>query len=176
MANTGRPAANEYNEYYGRYISLVPEDDIRAAVEEQSRETAALLATIDERKADFRYAPDKWSIKQLVGHVADSERIFAYRVLCIARGETKPLPGFDQDEFMRDANFDSRPFASILDEYRTARASSLAMLRGLPDEAWKRMGTASGNPVSARAVAYTLLGHERHHLNVLRERYLQSAT
>ena len=167
-----RPQADEYAPYYGRYIDLVPEEDVIAAVEQQGRETAALLAAVGEEKAKFRYAPDKWSIKQLVGHVADSERVFAYRVVAIARGEQQPLPGFDEKDWMRYSEFDARSFVDLVDDLAATRRATLSLLRGLPAEAWTRKGTASGNPVSVRAVAYTIAGHERHHLRVLRERYL----
>lgn len=172
MAISGRPDATEHGAYYLKYISLVPEEDICAAFEAQTADTANLLASVDEAKAGHRYEPGKWSIKEVIGHIADAERVFAYRMLCIARGETKPLPGFDQDEFMSKANFDARPFADVVREWQTARQSTVAMLRGLDDAAWTRLGVASEQPASARAVAYTALGHERHHLNVLRERYL----
>ena len=167
-----RPQSDEYAPYYGRYIDLVPEDDVIAAVEQQGRETAALLASLGEEKSTFRYAPDKWSIKQLVGHVADSERVFAYRVVAIARGEQQPLPGFDEKDWMRYSEFDARSFADLVEDLAATRRATVSLLRGLPAEAWMRKGTASGNPVSVRAVAYTIAGHERHHLRVLRERYL----
>jgi hypothetical protein len=168
----GRPETAEHAPYFSRYIDLVPEDDIVAAVETQGRETAALLSSLGEEKAAFRYEPDKWSVKQLVGHVTDAERVFAYRVMSIARGEEQSLPGFDEKDYVRNANFDDRSFADLVDDLAATRRATLALLRGLSDEAWTRTGTANQKPTSVRAVAYTLLGHERHHLNVLRERYL----
>jgi hypothetical protein len=167
-----RPQANEYAPYFDRYISLVSEDDLVGAMERQTKETAAQLASISEEKSTFRYAPEKWSIKQLVGHITDSERVFAYRLLCIARGETQSLPGFDENDYMRGSNFDDLPFAELVDGLAVVRRSTLSLLRGLSDEAWTRTGTANENKVSVRALAYTLLGHERHHLRVLKERYL----
>jgi len=167
-----KPEANEYAPYYGRYIDLVLEEEMVGAAERQESETAALLAGIGEEKGAYRYAPDKWSIKEVVGHVTDAERVFAYRVMAIARGEQQPLPGFDEKEWMRYAGFDARPFADVVEDLTATRRATLALLRSLPADAWTRTGTASGNPVSARAVAYTLLGHERHHVRVLRERYL----
>src|ERR1041385_5080328 len=110
-----RPQANEYAPYFDRYISLVSEDDLVGAMERQTKETAAQLASISEEKSTFRYAPEKWSIKQLVGHITDSERVFAYRLLCIARGETQSLPGFDENDYMRGSNFDALPFAELVD-------------------------------------------------------------
>ena len=167
-----KPQPNEYAPEFDRYISLVSEDDIVAAIEAQTKETAALLASISEEKSTFRYAPEKWSIKQVVGHVADGERVFAYRLLCIARGETQSLPGFDENDYMRGANFDDLPFAAIVDNLAVVRRATLSLLRGLSAEAWTRIGVANENKISVRAIAYGIVGHERHHLRVLRERYL----
>ena len=167
-----KPQANEYAPYFERYISLVSEDDVVAAIERQMQETATLLASVGEEKSTFRYAPEKWSIKQVVGHVTDAERVFAYRLMCIARGETQPLPGFDENDYMRHASFDALPFAEIADGLAAARRATLSLIRGLADEAWTRTGIANQNEISVRALAYTLLGHERHHLRMLRERYL----
>jgi uncharacterized damage-inducible protein DinB len=172
MNHKGRPAETEYARPYAGYVARVPEENVIEAMEAQTRETAALLASIDEAKAGHRYAEGKWSIKQLVGHIADGERVFAYRALCIARGDTNSLPGFDETTYAAHANFDARPFREIADDFAVARAATLSMLRGFDDEAWQRMGTANEVAVSVRALAYMLLGHERHHVNVLRERYL----
>jgi len=172
MAISGRPEANEYGPYYGKYIELVPENDICAAFEAQARETAELLAGISEERSEHRYQPEKWSIKQLVGHVSDAERIFAYRTLCIARGEKSSLPGFDETDYMRNSNFDQRSLASIVREYETGRQASIAMLRGFADDIWMNMGVANNQAMSVRAIAFTFLGHERHHLKILRERYI----
>lgn len=176
MKNAGRPQAGEYNSYYGRYIDLATEDDIVAALDAQSHETAKLLGGISEQQAAHRYEPGKWSVKQLVGHVADSERVFAYRALCIARGDTTPLPGFEQEPYVANAGSDDRPISDLAEELAAVRRANVMMLRGLPAEAWERVGTASGNPISVRALAFILLGHERHHLRILRERYLGNAT
>jgi hypothetical protein len=170
----GRPQANEHAPYFSRYIDLVPEDDIVHALEAQGRETAALLAGVSEEKSSFRYAPEKWSVKQIIGHVTDAERVFAYRLLCIARGEAKPLPGFDENDYVRNANFDGLSFAELVEGFAATRRASFALLRGLSDEAWARVGTANDKQISVRAIAYTLLGHERHHMRVLRERYLSA--
>jgi DinB superfamily len=167
-----KPQPNEYAPYFDRYISLVSEDDVVGAMERQTGETAALLAGIGEEKAKFRYAPEKWSVKQVVGHVADAERVFAYRLLCIARGETQSLPGFDENDYMRGSNFDALPFAQIVEGLADTRRATLSLLRSLSDEAWSRRGVANDNPVSVRALAAMLLGHERHHVRVLKERYL----
>ena len=172
MSNAGRPQAGEHAPYFSRYIDLVPEEDIIGTIEAQGRELTALLSPLGEEKAAFRYAPEKWSVKQVLGHVTDAERIFGYRLLSIARGETKSLPGFDENDYMRGANFDQRSFADLLDDFDATRRATLTLLRGLPDDAWTRSGTANDNKTSVRAIAYTLAGHARHHLGVLRSRYL----
>ena len=168
----GRPQASEHAPYFSRYIDLVPEDDIASTIETQGRETAALLAKISEEKAAFRYAPEKWSIKQVVGHVTDTERVFGYRLMAIARGESQSLPGFDENDYVRNANFDEIPFADLLEGLAAIRRATLVLVRGLSAEAWTRAGTANQNKTSARSVAYMIVGHERHHVRVLRERYL----
>ena len=170
----GRPQPTEHAPYFSHYIDLVPEEDIIAAVEGQGRETAAMLSLVGEEKASYRYAPEKWSVKQVVGHVTDAERVFAYRLMSIARGETKLLPGFDENEYVRNADFDARPFAELVEDLAATRRATVALLRGLSGEAWLRAGTANEKRTSARALAYMIVGHERHHLGVLRERYLSA--
>jgi hypothetical protein len=174
MKNTGRPQAGEYSSYHQQYIDLVPEEDVVAALEAQARETANLLGGLSDEQASHRYAPDKWSIKQIVGHIIDGERIFAYRALSIARGETSPLPGFEQDPYVANAASDERSIADLAEELATVRRANVMMLRALPEEAWRRVGIASDNPISVRAIAFGLLGHERHHVGILRERYLNA--
>jgi hypothetical protein len=176
MNNAGRPQPGEYGSYYQRYIDHAPEEDIVAALDAQARETAVLFDGLSEQQAAHRYAPDKWSIKQLVGHVTDAERIFAYRALSIARGETKALPGFDQEPYVINSGADERAMSDLAGELAAVRRANVMMFRALSDEAWRRIGTASDNPISVRALAYIMLGHERHHMSVLRDRYLGSAT
>jgi DinB superfamily len=172
MKNAGRPQGGEYASYYQRYIDLATEDDIVAALDAQARETATLLGGLSEAQASHRYEPNKWSVKQLVGHVTDSERIFAYRALSFARGETNSLPGFDQDPYVANAGSDDRSIADLAEELAAVRRANVMMFRALSEEAWSRSGTASDNPISVRALAFILLGHERHHVRILRERYL----
>jgi uncharacterized damage-inducible protein DinB len=167
-----RPEPNEYASYYEKYVSLVPEGEVFGTLERQGAETLALLRGVTEERAGHRYGEGKWSVKQVVGHIVDVERIFAYRALAIARGERQPLPGMDQDEYMAGADFDSRTLADILDEFEAVRRANVLMLRGLKPEAWSRRGTASDNEVTVRALAYILAGHEAHHVRILRERYL----
>jgi hypothetical protein len=176
MKNAGRPQTGEYANDYQRYIDLATEDDVVAALDAQSHETATLLGGISEQQASHRYEPGKWTVKQLLGHVADSERIFAYRALRIGRGDTTPLPGFEQEPYVINAASDDRPISELAEELAAVRKANVMMLRALPSEAWTRVGTASDNPISVRALVFIILGHERHHLRILRERYLGSPT
>jgi uncharacterized damage-inducible protein DinB len=166
-----RPGRDEYAEYYGRYIDKVPDGDVIAMLESQGNTTQKLLASVGEENAGYRYEPGKWSIKQVIGHITDSERVFAYRLVAIARGEKQPLPGFDQDEYMETANFDARSLAELAEGLASTRHATLTLIRSLDDEAWNRRGVASDNPVSARALAWIIAGHERHHAGILRDRY-----
>jgi DinB superfamily len=176
MKNAGRPQTGEYSSYYQRYIDFATEDDVVAALDAQSHETATFLGGISEQQASHRYEPDKWTIKQLVGHIVDSERIFAYRALCIGRGDTTALPGFEQEPYVTQAASDDRPLADLAEELAAVRRANVMMLRAFPDAAWSRAGTASGNAISVRALAFIILGHERHHLRIVRERYLGAPT
>jgi len=167
-----RPETNEYAPYYEKYVSLVPDGDLVETLARQNDDTLALLRTVAEERAGFRYEPGKWSIKQVVGHLIDAERIFAYRVLAIARGEQKPLPGMEQDEYMAHADFDARTLADLAEEFAHVRRANVLMLRGLDAAAWSRRGIASDNEVTVRALAYIIAGHEAHHVQILRTRYL----
>jgi uncharacterized damage-inducible protein DinB len=167
-----RPDANEYASYFETYVSLVPEGDVVEALSRQLAEVTELFGGIAEEHAGHAYAEGKWSIKQVVGHVVDGERIFAYRALAVARGEQQPLPGMEQDEYMAHSDFDSRTLADLAAEFAHARASNVLMFRGLSEEAWLRRGTANEREVSVRALAHIIVGHVAHHVNVLRARYL----
>ena len=168
---TRRPDPSEHAPYFSRYIDLVPESDILRALETQIDSTTAMLKSVDEERSKYRYADGKWTIKQVIGHMSDVERIFAYRALAIARGETNPLPGFDEDTYVRQGDFDSWTFADLVDALLIVRRSNVLMLRHLAPDAWDRRGVANDSPATVRALAYSMLGHERHHLNVLRQRY-----
>ena len=167
-----KPEASEYAPYYERYVSLVPDADLVETLERQGAETLALLRGLSEEQGAHRYEPGKWSVKQLVGHLSDGERIFSYRALAFARGDAQALPGMEQDEWMAGVDFDARTLADLVDEFESVRASTLHLLRHLSPEAWARRGTASDNEVTVRALAYIIAGHEAHHVRVLRERYL----
>jgi hypothetical protein len=166
-----RPAITEYAPAYAGYVGLVPEDDVLAAIEAQSADTQKLLASLDESKAAFRYAESKWSVKEVFGHVIDAERVFAYRALAIARGETQPLPGFDEGTYVSNAGFDSWKLGDLSEHYALVRRSTIVLFRNFPEQAWERQGTASGYGVTVRACAAIIVGHERHHVGVLRDRY-----
>ena len=169
-----RPGSDEYFEYYGKYIALVPDGDVRAHLRTQLSETVALLSGVTDAKAEQAYGAGKWTLKEVVLHMSDTERVFGYRTLRIARGDTTPLPGFEQDEWVPHSCANARSMSSLVLEFAAVRAATLALYDSLPAEAWARRGTASGHAISARALAYIAAGHGRHHLNIIRERYLAS--
>jgi uncharacterized damage-inducible protein DinB len=166
-----RPAASEYAPYYQRYIGLVPGDDVLPVLDQQRRDTLLLLSGKDESDGDFRYAPDKWSAKEVLGHVCDSERIFAYRALRIARADVKPMEGFDQDLYVQNGPFAHRPLAELVEDFIAVRRGTLTLLRNLDEPAWSRRGVANDNEVTVRALAYIIAGHELHHRRILEEKY-----
>ena len=167
-----RPSGNEYAPFYAGYIAAVPDGDLMALLEDE--ETRALLSGLSDADARRRYAPDKWSVKEVVGHIADTERVMAYRALRFGRGDPTPVPGFDQEVFVRGASWDDRSLESLLDDLSGVRQATLSLLRGFAVDAMTRTGMASGAPVSVRALACIIAGHERHHLRILRERYLSA--
>jgi hypothetical protein len=171
MSDPGRPERNEAAEYYFKYIDLVPDGDIVATLDAQLAETLAALQAIPPGRVDYRYAPDKWSIREVVCHLNDTERLFAFRALWFARGFDSPLPSFDQHVALRHAGADGRSWSSLVEEFGALRASTVHFFRGLPPQAWLRRGIASDNPFSVRALAYLGAGHVAHHLGILRDRY-----
>ncbi len=168
-----RPSSSEHAPYYSRYIDLVPEGDILRILEAQAETTLRYLSSVSEEKAMFRYAPGKWSIKEVVGHVIDTERVFAFRAFAFSRNDKNPFPGMEQEDYARGANYEQRPLRDILDEFRDVRASSLRLFRSFNDEMLMRKGIASGYEFSVRCLPYIIAGHELHHAGMLRERYLQ---
>ena len=166
-----RPAASEFNAHYAGYVAAVPDGDLLELLDGQLKDTVQLLAGVDEKKSRYRYAPDKWSIREVVGHLSDSERVFAYRALRFARADATPLPSFDENAWARTSNADSRPLPELVAELRAVRAASLALFRGFTDKEFACSGIASGHPITVRALAYIVTGHERHHVRILRERY-----
>jgi uncharacterized damage-inducible protein DinB len=166
-----RPEPGEYAPYYERYISLVPGSDSLGTLDAQRRQTMVLLCGRDESEGDFRYAPDKWSAKEVLGHVCDTERIFAYRALRIARGDRTPIEGFEQDDYVKNGPFATAELAEIIEDYIAVRRATLTLLRNLDEAAWMRRGIANKNEVSVRALAYVIAGHELHHRRMLEEKY-----
>jgi len=167
-----RPEAAEHHPYYGKYIALVTEDDVLRGLESQMTEAQALLRSIPEAKAEHRYAPDKWTIKEVVGHVIDAERVFAYRALRFAHQDPTPLPGFDENVYVPAGAFGRFQLSDLASEWELVRRSNLALFRRFDGEMWRRMGTAADNPISVRALVFIIAGHGRHHMAILRERYL----
>jgi uncharacterized damage-inducible protein DinB len=173
MSHTqARPAATEYGAYYHTYVSKVPEGDILGILESQGRASVSLLAGLTDARADVDRGPGTWNIKEVVGHVSDTERVFAYRALRFARGDATPLPGFDQNEYMKVANFRSQALANLARELAAVRAATVALLRSFDAAAWSRGGVASGAEVTVRALAHIIAGHEKHHFDFLRAVHL----
>ena len=172
MQTVGRPGPDEVAPYYFTYIDRVPGDDVVAVLAEQLEQAPAFWGAITEEKSRHRYQPGKWSIREALGHVNDTERVFQFRAFWFARGFDAPLPSFEQDVAAGAANAEERSLASLLDEFLAIRRASLALVRSLPHDAWLRRGTASGNPFTVRAAAFALAGHAAHHVAIVRERYL----
>jgi hypothetical protein len=178
-----RPQPGEYAPYYDRYISLVHSNDVHsndahsndilAAFEDQRRQTLLLLSGRPETDGDLRYAPDKWSLKEVLGHLNDTERIMSYRALRIARGDATPIEGYEQDDYVRNSPFARRPLSDLIEDYIAVRRATISLFRNLDDPAWSRRGVANKNEVSVRALAYIIAGHELHHRRILEEKYLK---
>jgi uncharacterized damage-inducible protein DinB len=167
-----RPAENDYAPYYKGYIAKIQGDDILNILLKQTKECQNILNSFPEHKGDYRYAEGKWTVKQVIGHMMDTERVFTYRALCLARGEKQPLPGFEQDDYVNQGNFNSRNLFDLVYELRLLRESNLLLFRSFNDEMLKRRGTASGYEVTVNALLFMIAGHMQHHLDILRERYL----
>ncbi len=166
-----RPTGTEFAPFYAGYVGLVPETDILAVLDRQVEEIRRLAASVPAGREAYRYAEGKWSVKEVLGHIVDGERVFGYRAFCISRGEQAPLPAFDENRYVAAARSDATPLLELADELALVRRSNLVVLRRLAAEDWARVGTASGKPVSVRALAWIMAGHPRHHVNILRERY-----
>jgi hypothetical protein len=167
----GRPESGEYAPYYDRYIALIEGEDILGTLDEQRRKTVLLVSGRGEAEGEFRYAPEKWSAKEVLGHVNDTERIFAYRALRIARADATPMEGFEQDDYVRNGPFARRPLADLVEDYIAVRRATLSLLRNLEAAAWTRRGVANKNEITVRALAYIIAGHEVHHRRILEEKY-----
>ncbi len=169
-----RPQPGEYAPYYDRYISLVQGEEILNALDLQRRQTLLLLSGRDEQDGDLRYAPEKWSVKEVLGHVCDSERVFAYRALRISRADATPLAGFEQDDYVRNGPFANRALADLIEDFIAVRRATLSLLRNLDEPAWTRRGVANNSDISVRALAYIIAGHELHHRRILEEKYFST--
>lgn len=176
MDAIGRPQEGEYPPQSKIYVSQVESDDAVRVLTEQSGKTLALLRAIGEERSSLPYAPGKWTFKQTVGHMSDTERIFAYRALRIARGDTTPLPGFEQEDYVRNAGSNQLSLEHLLQEFAAVREATLALVRGFPKEAWVRPGITSGAPATARGLVFMIAGHELHHYKILQEHAFQSAS
>ncbi|GAA5523105.1 DinB family protein [Aliifodinibius salicampi] len=165
------PAPYEYGDFYEGYISLVNGSNALQMLIEQGQKTYTLIQRLTPDKADHRYEKDKWSVKQVIGHLIDTERIMAYRALSIARGEQKSLPGYNQDDYVAHASFDERSLQSLSAEYDAQRNANISLFSSFDEEQTQRMGTANGMELSVRALVHIIVGHEKHHLNVLKEKY-----
>jgi hypothetical protein len=171
---TGRPEENEFAPHYKGYISQVLEDDAVVALEAELNESLAFFRAIDEQASKRAYAEGKWTIRQVLGHIVDTERVMSYRAMRFARNDKTELPGFEQDDFIRGASFNDISMGDMLREFEYLRRANILMFRNLSPEAWERRGVASGREITVRALAYIVAGHEKHHRKVVRERYLNS--
>jgi hypothetical protein len=167
-----RPLPGEYAEAYAPYIAAAPEGNVLVLLQEQLGKVLDLYSRFSEAQGAYRYAPGKWSLKDLLQHLSDAELIFAYRCLRIGRGDVTPLPGFDEEAYAAVARADERSVADLLADFRAARTASLSLFQGLPDSAWGQQGTTNGRSITARCLPFINLGHVAHHLDVIRERYL----
>ena len=167
-----RPEKNEYDPYYETYVSLVGDEDIVDILERQASEVQEFFAAIPEEKGPYAYAEGKWSIKELLSHIIDGERMFMYRIFRISRADKTPIEGFEQDGYIENARANSRRFADLLDEFAALRRANIIAYRNFSDEDWGRTGTANELEITSRALAYIMAGHVTHHLNILKTRYL----
>jgi uncharacterized damage-inducible protein DinB len=170
-----RPQPGEYSPNYERYIAKLQDEDILAILEQQRRQMLILLSSRSEAEGDLCYAPGKWSVKQVVGHICDSERVFAYRALTISRGDKTLLPGFDENSWAEHAPWAHRHMEDLIEEYIAVRRATVSLFRNLDEAAWDRRGSANGHVVTVRALAYIIAGHELHHRTMLEERYFAAA-
>src|ERR1051325_3766060 len=170
MTSSGRPERGEYADYAQSDIDYVAGDDAVAALRAQGEHVVSLLSSLADIDG-LTYAPGKWTLKEVVGHLIDDERIFAYRALCVARADKRPLPGFEENEYVAATRFESRPLASLIEEYRAVRASSIPFFEGLSEEEWRRRGIVNGYEASVRGLAFHVAGHELHHLRTIQEKY-----
>ena len=166
-----RPTDGEYMPFFGRYVSLVTEDTILETLQQQAQTIQAVLSGLSETQAGFRYAPDKWSVREVLGHMIDAERIFGYRALSIARGEERSLHSFDENDYAANSNHDRYAFSELIEEFASLRRSHMLMFKHMDASAWHRVGRVNDHPTSTRGLAFIMAGHVRHHARVWSERY-----
>ena len=171
---TNRPEANEYHPYYDGYINQIPEGDIRLYLGKQIHDISQALKELSEKQASFRYGPEKWTIKEVIGHITDTEQIMSYRLLAIVRGETSELPGFDEKIYVQNAHFNHLSIHELIEGFCTVRETTLHLLKGLVKDDWIKQGNANGANVTVRAIAYIIAGHALHHLQIIKDRYINS--
>lgn len=166
-----RPTTDEYASFYQTYVSLVPEHDVLTVLSGQPAVLERMASALPVARETFRYAPGKWTVREVLGHMTDAERVFGYRAFCISRGEQNSLPGFDENHYAANADAGERELAELVNEFSAVRSVNLAVLRRLTDTTWRRIGSANGTPISVRALTFILAGHVRHHLGVLKAKY-----
>jgi uncharacterized damage-inducible protein DinB len=167
-----RPTKKEYSDFHQKYVNKVEGTDVISALVNQHKTIMEILSSLDDKKGLYSYSEGKWSLKEVFGHMLDCERVFSYRALSIARGEQQPLPGFEQDDYVLYGKYNSRSMDSLKEEYNYLRLANITLFKSLSEEDIDRQGTASNNPVTVRALLFILAGHEKHHLDILTERYL----
>jgi hypothetical protein len=167
-----RPSKNEYPEYYVPYVDLVPEGDLVELLKENLEKTVSLFEGISEEVSLNRYAPGKWSIKEVLGHITDTERIMSYRLLRVGRGDQTPLAGFNENDYVHAAQTNNLSVKTILEDFKAVRTATITLIQNLPNEAWENKGNANGTEITTRAIAYIIAGHQMHHCKIVEERYL----
>jgi DinB family protein len=171
MGSPERPTQAEYAAFFAGYVSLVVESDVLKVLEAQPGELRQLASAVPEDRETYRYEPRKWSLREVVGHLTDGERVFGYRAFCISRGDQASLPGFDENDYVARSGYDRQRLADLVNEFATVRDANLRFLRRLDDESWRHLGVANKNPISVRAIAFIMAGHVRHHVGIVRSRY-----
>ena len=169
-----RPKSNEYAPYYKTYIEKLVGNDIIKILSDQLERTTNLLKSVSEEKGNYAYTEGKWSIKEILGHIIDTERVFSYRALCIARREQQALPGFEQDDYVKAGHFNKSMLSSLANNYQLVRRSNIALFNSFDEESIGRWGTASNNKVTVKAIMFIIAGHEEHHINILKTKYLNN--
>ena len=167
-----KPINEEFPSYFEKYIDLVSEGSLEDALNKQIEDTSALLSGISEKQANYRYALDKWTLKEVIGHITDTERIMSYRLLRIARGDQSPLAGYDDESYVKEAAFHSCSLPDLLKDFSAVRQSTVSLVRSLPEDVWSRKGIANNSEISVRALAYIIAGHELHHVKIIKDKYL----